>query len=346
MRLFAWVRQDHPNSYIFSFSQGALTEMQLPKSRKKECFVLPLAALSAIAIVMIVESLFTASTEPLTGLPWLQPTADDGMVVAKRSMFDVIDGSWIIVGDSSALHGLRPDLLRDIGKISTVNLATLSSLTTLGFTEMAIDAISKNEVSGVIFAVLPQSLEVSKEDAERYGQLDRYLAAYGSYLNVWPVSLRARFDLYIRRHRINTFPPHFEGSVEGLENKLRERSGFYPERNNEWYTTEKEEFINQKFALDGLDAAAAFASERGLPFVLLLMPKPDSSVSSRYADGVRAFQKRLLLQRQKLTVFPDQWQTLPDEMFGTETHLNATGASVYSTSVARFLVESDLNSIK
>lgn len=296
---------------------------------------IPIAGCLAIAIVLTLTVVFVKITEPLTGLPYLQPVADDAVVTAKWSLFDRAENSLVLVGDSSCMHGLQPDVFSKITGKKVVNLGTLSSMTTVGFSEMAHSVSKIHKIEGIVYSILPQSLEVSAEKAKEFGQIGRYLTAYGNQYDLYNVSLRERLKWLARKYQFNQFPAEFEGSYEAFRASVAKNSGFYPEHTKELVIEEvRDEFIADDFSISGLIAAQANARKLGIPIFFVINPKPAGSVTENYINQVNQYLTKLRSQHPDLQFLGESFYALDDSKFGTETHLTPEAALVYSEQIA------------
>src|SRR6478736_651987 len=126
-------------------------------------------ALAALCLIVLGEGVFLSLSEPLTGLPVLQPTADDATLVAKRRLLSSADAGIVLVGDSSCMMGLDPVVLTAGGLPATVNLGALLSFTVAGFADLGEEALARlPHVRVLVLAVLPRSLEVTEQRAREF----------------------------------------------------------------------------------------------------------------------------------------------------------------------------------
>ncbi|HEX4614051.1 MAG TPA: hypothetical protein VH092_38065, partial [Urbifossiella sp.] len=192
---------------------------------------LPRAGLAALAVVLATEAAFLAGTDPLTGLPVFQPTVDDATLTVKRRMLPLAAGAVVLTGDSSCTMGLRPDVLRDEAGLSAVNLGTLSSFTLPGFADLTAEALDRPDPPrAVVVALLPRSFGVSEADARGFGLLGRYLVATGRRPATYRVTADDWRAWFMKKHRLNIFPPEFGGSYAAYEREAAAGGGFFPER--------------------------------------------------------------------------------------------------------------------
>lgn len=302
----------------------------------------PAAAILSVIIIVAIEIVFFFKTEPLTGAPYLQPTADDAVVVAKRALSSDAANKIVIVGDSSSLYGIRPKDVLDQTGMDLINLGTLASLTMIGYCDMAARLLnSPNKPKAIILAVLPQTMEQDERQAREMGQIGRYLIAYGSEI---PSSYNLNFRDYIswfeKKHRFNIFPPQFGGSYNNFESQLRLESGFLPEQTNKInYSRTIDTFSASNMsalALKELEKVAAF---HGIPLLFAFNPKPKSLASKQYIEETNAYLKSLKKEKGHLLNLTTESLFWDDIYFGTETHLNEKGVKKYSGYLSRMLAE-------
>src|SRR5437762_378271 len=128
------------------------------------------AAALAIALIAASETLFLATSEPLTGLPVFQPTVDDATLVLKRNLVPRSTGEIVIVGDSSCMMGLEPREFERAGLGPAVNLGTLLNMTVPGFALLGKQALTTDPPPrAIVVALLPRSLETTEAQARKFG---------------------------------------------------------------------------------------------------------------------------------------------------------------------------------
>lgn len=302
---------------------------------------LPRAAALAVAVIFASEVAFLAVTEPLTGLPYLQPTGDDAIIAAKQKLISRAAGSILLVGDSSCTMGLQPRLIEAETGRAAVNLGTISTMTFVGFADLAARACALPQPpSHVVLAVLPRSFEVTGEQAHDFGLVGRYFTAYGRSSPIFAPTVRERWEWLVRKHRVNIFPPQFGGSYARYEEDLLSTGGWYPERGH--YALKpgdiRERFVPSEFATQGLMQLAAACHANKIPLTIWWSPSPDDSVTPRYAAEVQGFTARL---RSALphAVFPRE--TVPRwaaSRFGSVTHVTPEAAEINTRELAATLV--------
>lgn len=291
----------------------------------------PKAAVLALAVIVAGEVAFQATTEPLTGLPYLQPTADDAILVAKQALLPKAAGRLVLVGDSSCTMGLQPKPL------DAVNLGTISTMTLAGFADLTERACALDPPpTRVVFAALPRSFEVTDSQAHEFQLVGRYLTATGRGSPVYSPTVRERWEWLVRKRRVNAFPPEFGGSYQQYERDLLAADGWYPERGRYALKPgeERDAFKPTEFATAGLKRLAAVCREKGVPLTVWWSPAPADSITERYAAEVQAFTDRLRPELPGVE-FPRPTVTRWDvSRFGSVTHVTPAGAEINTRELA------------
>ena len=295
----------------------------------------PWAAFLAIILIVVGEIVFMTKTESLTGMPFLQPSADDATVVVKRSLIPMSAGKVILVGDSSCMMGLNPVVMKKHSLVA-VNLGTLSSMTLEGFACLAEEALKETPVpKAIVLVVLPRSFEVTETQAREFNLLSRYLVAYGKTSNQITTTLRDHWSTFTRKHAFNLFPSEFNGSYSAFEQALHETNGHWPER--KIYKGTKEPistFEASDFARQALHRLSVAADVNKVPLYLWISPTPADSVTEVYANKVNTFLDELKETEPSLQQVHDRIPLWPPERFGTVTHLNPASAKIQSEEFA------------
>jgi hypothetical protein len=302
---------------------------------------LPLAGLLAIAFIVVFELVFLRVTEPLSGLPLLQPTADDAVVIAKRSLLDDAAGNVAIIGDSSALHGLSPALMKSAGGRTFTNFGSLASLTMVGYSQLGMELLQREHApSAILFAVLPQTLAIDFDKSNEIGQIPRYLVAYGRQgVSAPRYPIRSYVDWLVAKHRFNSFPPEFGASFVEFRDVLAAERGFFRERKQRVNRARViDSFVPSPMSQASLNEVLEQAKDRSIPVLFMFNPKPDSIITGSYVADARQFLETLQREHPEVHVLRPDAPVWEERLFGTETHLNADGVTRNSAEVA-LLVE-------
>ena len=113
------------------------------------------AAITACLIIVTGETWFWLNTDSLSGAPFFEPTADIGTVMAKHSMLSDAGGKVLLVGDSSCMMGLIPDIV-STDPDGCLNLGTLSSFTLAGVESIVAEAVCSDIPPRAIVVAVPQ----------------------------------------------------------------------------------------------------------------------------------------------------------------------------------------------
>jgi hypothetical protein len=297
----------------------------------------PVAGILAVIIILLLEVVFLSVSEPMTGLPVFQPTADDAVVVAKRSLFEMSGNKVAIVGDSSSMHGLSPEIMAKRSGLEFFNYGTLASLTAVGYCEMAIELLrKKDKPKALLFSILPQTLEIDDARAREMGQLSRYLVAHNiDGGEIYSVSIRERWDWLVKKHRFNIFPPEFGGSFGAFNQLVSNGKGYIVEsKNSVRHTAVLDRFQPSRMSFQALDKMFGVAAETKVPVVFILNPKPSTLISNTYLSDARDFLADLKQKYPDVLILQKDAPVWEEAYFGTETHLNAKGADKYSQMIA------------
>jgi hypothetical protein len=300
----------------------------------------PIGALLALGIIAVSEIVFICGTEPLSGLPLLQPTADDAVVIAKRSLLTEASGSVAIIGDSSALHGLDPTQMSGVAGRQFTNLGTLASLTMVGYSQLGMELLEgEKPPSAILLAVLPQTLAIDFKKSNEMGQISRYLVAYGrrgSSVPRYPV--RSYADWLVRKHRINSFPAEFGGTFGEFDKQLVSTRGFFPEHKHLVNRARVvDSFQPSRLSVEALDEVISLAESRSIPVMFLFNPKPDSVIAGTYSSDTQKFLAELKYRHPEIHVLRPDAPVWEERLFGTETHLDPEGVARNSAEVAQLV---------
>jgi len=293
----------------------------------------PSSALIAILVIACIECPFLIMSENLTGLPTLQPTADDAVIVAKRALYNRATGRVAIIGDSSSFHGLNPAEMSNAKNIEFMNFGTLASLTLAGYSSMGVELLNlKSPPKAILLTVLPQTLTIDKERARSMEQVGRFLIAYDIALkDVYDTSSKEYLDWIVEKHRFNIFPPEFGGSFHNFNETLRQNNGFMEEKKRQINTSATIQSLNpSSLSLASINFLVAAAKHKEVPVFIVLSPKPRSTISGSYlADSTKLLSE--LRKKYPTLIVPQSVAPVwGDAYFGTESHLNLDGAKRFS----------------
>lgn len=294
----------------------------------------PKAAALAVAFVIVSEVAFLSVSEPLTGAPFLQPTADDATVSVKHGMLDTAGKFDIIaVGDSSCLMGVKPDIVRENTECEVLNLGTLSSLTMAGFCSMGKEALHReHRPKAVLVVVLPRAFEVTEAQARQFDQIGRYSIAYGQEVPGYDLSVEERASWFYRKHRLNRFPDEFGGSLGEFKKRLIDRRGYWAESGSyAGGAALRDEFKESTWAVNQLRSLIREAGNGRTHVLLWFSPVPTDCCSEQYAED--GFQALAVLESElsfSFSMLQDRIPRWPIERFATESHLKEEYATVNS----------------
>lgn len=304
----------------------------------------PWACILAVIVIALGDLLFVATSEPMTGLGLLQPTADDATLVSKRALFGQSKDNVVLVGDSSCLNGLSPEHMGDPAGVSFVNLCTLSSATMLGFVDMAMETLESTDTrpKAIVVSVLPQSLEVTLEESVGFDTVGRYLFAYGREPGPYDLGIADIWSWYVKKHRFNVFPPQWGGSYTRFLRDLERTSGYLPSKSDR-YTPPPADYIKTSFAASHLfyasmDALLTKAATAKVPVLLQLNPKAAGSVTAGYIVGIEGELTRLKSRFPNLRVVRPQHWVRATHLFSDSNHLHAEASPVYSEELGAQLI--------
>ena len=299
--------------------------------------LIPKAAILAVLLVVGSEVLFLVTTEPLTGLPYLQPTADDAILVAKQKLIPRAAGRVALIGDSSCTMGLQPDLLEAETGLPTVNLGTISTMTMVGFADLTERVCELDPPPKfVVFVALPRSFEVSEKQAHEYQLVGRYLTAYHRSSPDFTPPTREQWEWFVRKHRFNVFPNEFGGSYQKYEQELLSQEGWYPERGQYKLKPgeERDHFQPTEFAVQGLTRIVTLCKTNQIPLLVWWSPAPADSITPSYGTGVTAYSEQT---QRTFPGLPFPRATVPrwdPSRFGTVTHVTPDGAAINTRELA------------
>lgn len=297
------------------------------------------AALSAALLILVTELVFYARTQPLTGIPVFQPTADDATVTAKRDMLTEAAGKIVLLGDSSCMMGLNPHALGAVPRQDAINLGTLILVSMPGFADAVDELLAQSPPPvAIVVAVLPRCLEISEPQVRDFTLFGRYLVAYQKSVPEYPLTAVDFWNWHFRKHRVNRFPPELGGSFETFRSKLIANGGHLPEQGV--YSGPSKEFRDTfrptNYSELGLKRLIDSANRKSVPVILWWSPSPSDAVSTKYLDAARQFGDRISAET---GIFvprpPPAWDPA---LFGTVTHVNLAGADRNSNELGKALV--------
>lgn len=300
-----------------------------------------------LALAVLLEAAFFAFSDPLTGMPVLAPTSDDATVVAKRAMIRRSDGAIVLIGDSSCMFGLVPAVIRDATGTPVLNLGTLLSFTMAGYAALGEEMLMSHSPVSIVVAVHPRAFAPDEEKAEYFGQVGRYLIAYGGE-SAYSPTFQDLSRWIFRKHQLNSFPAEFGGSYAGFVRRLDSTQGYFPEFHEYEPGKRREDaFAASALARKSLARLAAAALRKNVPVYFWWSPVPQDAVDSSHTAAVAAF-TRELKTIPNLTVIQDSLPTWDPSLFATITHVNSRGAALNSQSLekglsGKILVQRTLN---
>jgi hypothetical protein len=295
------------------------------------------SAITACLIIISVEAWFWLSTDPLSGVPYFEPTVDVGTVMAKHEMLSEAGGKVLLVGDSSCMMGLIPETVSG-ERGGSLNLGTLSSFTLAGVESIVSEAVlAEVPPSVVVIAVLPQTLDISVQQAEEFGLVGPYLAAYGQTSVSYTPSIADWHKLIFRKHQIGRFPEVFGGKYAVFREALRESGGYFKEPGHyDGTDTPRDAVAMTDLSRVSVKAIAELCRQRQVPLVFWLSPVPRDSVTDNYLAATADIARELA--EEDAVLVPRSGSPVWDNsMFGSVTHLTRTGAEQNSAELAEYL---------
>jgi hypothetical protein len=296
----------------------------------------PAGGLAAVVLIVLLEVWCFQTTEPLTGLPYFEPTADDAVVVAKRNLFPRAAGALALVGDSSCTMGLDPAVLSGKAGIRAVNLGLMANFSFPGFA-VIVEELLEQPVppEGVALIFLPHTLTISEPMTRQYDILGRYLIAYNRSLPQYPLHQADWRSWFARKHRYNRLAPELGGSITALKQRMEDSLGFFTETSTYHGARQVwDHFEASSYAIQGIRMIAQATKARHVPFMIWLSPAPSDAITDAYRHD--AYQVLLDLQREC------PWVQIPQaevpvwepKYFTTVTHVNRKAAQVNSRQFA------------
>lgn len=303
----------------------------MPRARR------PRTALAFIAGVVAIEMCFLSYSEPLSGMPFFEPTMDVAVLVAKRRMAQEAGGKIVLVGDSACWMDLIPGVIEQTLGQPVLNLGTNANFTIPGFVLLAEEAMQcQPPPRAVVFVMLPHSLNMTEQKAREFGQLGRYLLAYNSSSDHYQPSFEDRRNWIFFKHRFNLFPPQAGGSFKAFYCRLEENSGWDAER-GEYMGKAKPRtgFVPSPFSSGALKAFVQKAKKRGIPVCFWWAPSPIGAYEPAFRPAAQQELRAMSASAPWLRFFQTEPPIWPDSKFGSVTHLNPEAAKVFSAWFAR-----------
>jgi hypothetical protein len=305
------------------------------------CAPVPKAAVAFLVSVVAIEIAFWHSSEPLTGLPYFQPTADVAPLVIKRQMAKKAEGSVVLVGDSACMMDLVPEVVeRTLGQ-PVVNLGTIANFTMPGFVSLAEDALRcQPPPRAVVFVMLPHTINMTEQETRDFDLLGRYLWAYKGSSDVYDPSFADWRAWILAKHRFNLFPPEFGGSFENFRRQLESNRGWYPE--SKQFTGDaktRKGFRPSTFSSDALRIFVLKAKARNIPVWFWWAPSPAVAYESDFRPAAHEELRAVASSAPWLGVLQDKPPVWPEAKFGSVTHLKPEAAREHSALFGRVLKE-------
>lgn len=291
---------------------------------------LPVAALVAVVALACAEAVYLRMTPGFTGIPVFEPTVDDAVVAARLKAIagPVAVSDTVIVGDSSALRGVVPEVLGNGGTRRFYNLGTFSSFGLAGQLELAAAAIDEHDsIRSVVVSVLPLSLSLQEHQVREFGLLGRYLVSHPSRLGVFPVAMDDRLRWFRKKHRINRLPAHMGGSFDGLYEALTLTDGYLAKRSAPIDTERRFGPVRASgFALRSLSAFMVLTRARNVEVILTFNPRPQSVVTPDYQASSRELLSSISKRFPDIVFDQDVAPVWEERYFSDASHLNQDGA--------------------
>ena len=296
------------------------------------------AAITACLIIVTGETWFWLNTDSLSGAPFFEPTADIGTVMAKHSMLSDAGGKVLLVGDSSCMMGLIPDIV-STDPDGCLNLGTLSSFTLAGVESIVAEAVCSDiPPRAIVVAVLPQTLDVSAEQAEEFGLVGPYLVAYGQSSKSYTPSISDWHKWIFRKHQFGRFPDQFGGKYSAFRKTLERSRGYFEESGHYTGTESPRDAVQMsEFSKKSVRAIADMCREHQIPLVFWLSPVPRDSVTDNYLAASQRMAQELASEGNSLQA-RDGSPAWDSALFGSVTHLTHAGAELNSAELAQYLI--------
>lgn len=304
----------------------------------------PFAAICSFLIISACEIRFWQCTDPLSGAPFLEPSADVGTVMAKHSMLPEAGGKILLVGDSSCMMGLIPEIVSG-NSDGCLNLGTLSSFTLAGVESIVAEAVElETPPQAIVVAVLPQTLEVSAKQAEEFGLVGSYLLAYRQSSVSYSPTMSDWHKWVFRKHQFGKFPAQFGGKYSVFRESLEQSRGYFEEPGHYEGSAELRESVRlSEFSHKSAIAIADMCREHQIPLVFWLSPVPRDSVTDQYiADSQRIAEE--LASDKSVRLARNGTPAWDASLFGSVTHLTRTGAERNSDELAVYLKSQNIAS--
>jgi hypothetical protein len=295
------------------------------------------AAVATCLIIVSAETWFWLSTDPLSGAPWLEPSADVGTVMAKHDMLSDAGDKLLLVGDSSCMMGLIPEIVSGHHE-GCLNLGTLSSFTLAGVESIVAEAVRADvPPSLIVLAVLPQTLDVSAEQAEEFGLVGPYLTAYHQTSVAYQPTIADWHKWIFRKHQFGKFPAQFGGKYSVFRETLGHSGGYFEEPGHyEGTVTPRETVKLSEYSRRSADAIAELCRTHQIPLIFWLSPVPSDSVTEEYLISTNRIAQELGFN-ETVHVPRSGSPAWHPALFGSVTHLTRAGATQNSQELAQFL---------
>jgi hypothetical protein len=318
-------------------------------------FVLIVTALLLITANIAVYFPTREYTDSANFIPiYRTPTFSESLVVYKMDYIRNSDeyNDVVYVGASAGLSGIIPDRVDASTGIKSFNLGTVSWLGPDGHTDMIRTYLANHPVPQVVvYTAFPAHLSESVSNNQEFRE--RFIRVYGTETQITsPVaSITAQTYLRegirtligLRRGAPETFfdqsrqhrPSHSEMEQELLDNR-----GFMEDtRNGEIELQDGVAFGISDWYAENIEELAQLITENGATFVLRLMPIPgdggeiDDSELAQWAVEFEKTNTDVVIDRPLI-------QQYPANHFAKSTHLNLTGAEVFTDTLAEDLARS------
>lgn len=292
-----------------------------------------------VCLILVLEAIFFFTSEPMSGLPYLQPVADDAVPIAKRKLMGPkCNGSILLFGDSSCMIGLRPDIISDRLDVPCINFGVTSTFTLAGSEAQIREIFDTYKPKVIVLSNIPKILEVEESKAEEYNLVGRYLTAYNIKSSAYKPGFKDFRSFFFRKHQFNIFPPEFNGSYKAFEEELLKNDGYlvekkkYKGKKGDPYTN----FIGSEFSRNALLSIDKIASEKNVPVLLWVSPTPSDAANQEYVTDAELFLRDIVKSSKMLSILrgPERWAP---ELFSSETHLNEQSAIKNSDQLAMVL---------
>lgn len=300
--------------------------------------IFPKTVKIVVILILLIETVFISVSNPITGYPFFEPTADNAVIEQKLFMANY-ESDITFIGDSSALFGISPSAMRTPESPSKIlNLGTIASFGIAGYYELFKRHVNETAPKHVILALLPQTLELKEKAISKYRNYSDFLCATRN-ISYWVSKNIKNCTIWYRsKHQFNIFPTALGGSYARFSRNISESLGHLKETHE--YTSPERihtSFTPSDYSHIFLEKFFELAKQKNITLSVIFNPKPSSSITENYAQDAMNFLNTLSERYPDTSPIKGLPLVMDDKYFATETHLNEEGAQLHSKKIAKAL---------